>query len=49
MLDDLKNYREEEDAFALFTPSEAGALLGLLLFGLVVFDLLRQLFSWMTS
>lgn len=38
MPEDLKNYRADEDAFALFTPQEAGAIFAAILGALMLLD-----------
>jgi hypothetical protein len=42
---DLKNYRE--DSFALFDSAEAGALLGAIVAGCVIYDLFQRFLSWL--
>jgi hypothetical protein len=45
MPDDLKSY--SEDSFALFDSAEAGALLGAIVAGCVIYDLFQRFLSWL--
>lgn len=43
-MDDYK--QREENGFILFTEIEAGALIGAIFAGCVVYDLLQRLIAW---
>jgi hypothetical protein len=43
--EDLRHYKQ--DSFALFDSAEAGAILGAIVAGCVIYDLFQRFLSWL--